>query len=58
MDIRQLTSEDREAFAKLGRYAFEPVKNSYEDVVPKDFEETHPHLKDMSQVYGGFDGKD
>ena len=58
MEIRQLTPEDREAFAKLGRYAFEPVKNTYEDVVPEDYEKTHPYLKDMTQVYGKFDGKD
>ena len=57
MDIRQLTSEDREAFAKLGRYSFEPVDNSYENVVPEDFETTHPHLIDMSQVYGKFEGE-
>ncbi len=58
MEIRQLTSKDREAFAKLGRYAFDSVKNSYEDVVPEDYEKTHPYLKDMSQVYGNFDDKD
>jgi len=58
MEIRQLTSEDREAFAKLGRYAFDAVKNTYEDVVPEDYEKKYPHLKDMSQVYGNFDGKD
>ena len=56
MKIRQLTSDDREAFARLMRYAFEPTKNTYEDVVPEDYEESHPHLKDMSQVYGCFDG--
>ncbi|MCK4848723.1 MAG: GNAT family N-acetyltransferase, partial [Candidatus Heimdallarchaeota archaeon] len=50
--------EDREAFAKLGRYAFDAVKNTYEDAVPEDYEKTHPHLKDMSEVYGSFDGED
>jgi len=55
MEIRQLTSEDREAFARLGRYAFEPARNTYEGVVKEDFEETQPHLKDMSQIYGYFD---
>ncbi|MFX0015504.1 MAG: enhanced intracellular survival protein Eis [Promethearchaeota archaeon] len=55
MEIRQLTSEDREAFARLTRYAFEPARNTYEGVVPEDYEETQPHLKDMSQVYGCFD---
>jgi len=55
MEIRQLTPEDREAFARLTRYAFEPTKNTYENVVPMDYEESHPHLKDMSQVYGCFD---
>ncbi|MFX0124090.1 MAG: enhanced intracellular survival protein Eis [Candidatus Hodarchaeota archaeon] len=55
MEMRQLTSEDREAFARLGRYAFEPTRNTYEGVVPENYEETHPHLKDMSQVYGCFD---
>ncbi len=55
MEFRQLSSKDREAFAKLSQYAFEPTKNTYENVVPDDFEETKPHLKDMSQVYGYFD---
>ncbi|MFX1505623.1 MAG: enhanced intracellular survival protein Eis [Promethearchaeota archaeon] len=55
MKMRQLTAEDREAFARLGRYAFEPTRNTYEGVVKEDFEETQPHLKDMSQVYGYFD---
>ncbi len=55
MEMRQLTSEDREAFARLARYAFEPARNTYEGVVPEDYEETQPHLKDMSQVYGCFD---
>ena len=55
METRQLTSEDREAFARLARYAFEPARNTYEGVVPEDYEETQPHLKDMSQVYGCFD---
>jgi predicted acetyltransferase len=55
MEMRQLTSEDREAFARLTRYAFEPTRNTYEGVVKEDFEETQPHLKDMSQVYGYFD---
>ncbi len=55
MKIRQLTSEDREAFARLTQYAFEPTQNTYEGVVPDDYEETKPHLKDMSQVYGCFD---
>ena len=55
MEMRQLTSEDRKAFARLGRYAFEPARNTYEGVVKDDFEETQPHLKDMSQIYGYFD---
>ncbi|UCG00965.1 MAG: GNAT family N-acetyltransferase [Candidatus Heimdallarchaeota archaeon] len=55
MEMRQLTSEDREAFARLERYAFEPARNTYEGVVKEDYEETQPHLKDMSQVYGCFD---
>ncbi|MFX1285960.1 MAG: enhanced intracellular survival protein Eis [Promethearchaeota archaeon] len=55
MEIRQLTPEDREPFARLTRYAFEPTKNTYENVVPKDYEESQPYLKDMSQVFGCFD---
>ena len=55
MEFRQLTSDDREAFAKLAQYAFEPTKNTYDNVIPEDFEESKPHLKDMSQVYGYFD---
>jgi predicted acetyltransferase len=57
MEIRQLTSDDREAFARLAHYAFEPANNTYENVVPEDYEESHPHLKDMSQVYGCFVGE-
>ncbi|MFX0052534.1 MAG: enhanced intracellular survival protein Eis [Candidatus Hodarchaeota archaeon] len=55
MEIRQLTSDDREAFARLAHYAFEPTNNTYENVVPEDYEESHPHFKDMSQVYGCFE---
>ncbi|MHA2236859.1 MAG: GNAT family N-acetyltransferase [Candidatus Hodarchaeales archaeon] len=55
MKLRQLTSEDREAFARLGQYAFDPTRNTYEGVVPEDWEKTKPHLKDMSQVFGCFD---
>ncbi len=55
MEFRQLSSKDREVFAKLSQYAFEPTKNTYENVVSEDFEEFKPHLKDMSQVYGYFD---
>jgi predicted acetyltransferase len=57
MKIRQLTSDDREAFARLAHYAFEPINNTYENVVPEDYEESHPHLKDMGQVYGCFEGE-
>ena len=55
MELRQLTDDDREAFARLARYAFEPTKNTYEDSVPEDFEST-PWLDDMSQIYGIFEG--
>ncbi|MHA2327518.1 MAG: GNAT family N-acetyltransferase [Candidatus Hodarchaeales archaeon] len=55
MEIRQLTSEDREAFAKLIRYAHDSTRNTYDKVVPEDYEESEPYLKDMSQVYGCFD---
>ena len=56
MELRQLTDDDREAFARLARYAFEPTKNTYEDSVPEDFELT-PWLDDMSQIYGIFEGE-
>lgn len=54
MEIRQLTATDRESFARLVRYADEPEKNSYEEVVPEDLD-TAPWLQDMSEVYGWFD---
>ncbi|MFX0117494.1 MAG: enhanced intracellular survival protein Eis [Candidatus Hodarchaeota archaeon] len=54
MELRQLTSEDRESFARLARYAFDPTKNSYEEVIPENLDSS-PWLKDMSEVYGWFD---
>ncbi|MHA2496465.1 MAG: GNAT family N-acetyltransferase [Candidatus Hodarchaeales archaeon] len=57
MEIRQLNSDDRENFARLMRYAFEPTKNTYDKAVKEDWEDTQPHLKDMSQCYGCFDGE-
>ena len=51
MEIRQLTSEDREAFAKLIRYSHESNRNTYENLVPEDYEESNPELKDMSQEH-------
>ena len=58
MEIRQLTEKDREGFAKLGRYAFDSARNTYEDCVPENIEKDAPWLKDMSQVWGVFDQKD
>lgn len=55
MEKRKLTSNDREAYAKLARYAFFSTENTYDNVVPEDYEKSKPHLKDMSQVYGCFE---
>lgn len=57
MEIRQLNSDDRESFARMTRYAFEPTKNTYDEAVKEDWEDTQPFLKDMSQCYGCFDGE-
>lgn len=57
MEIRQLTSDDRENFARMMRYAFEPARNTYDGAVKEDWEVSQPHLKDMSECYGCFDGE-
>ena len=49
MEFRKLIEEDREAYRKLARYAFETSKNTYEKLEwPKD-------SRPMDQFYGAFD---
>jgi predicted acetyltransferase len=55
MKIRRLTPDDRESFARLMHYAFEPTNNTYDNVVPEDYELSKPYLKDVNQAYGVFD---
>ncbi|MFX1554079.1 MAG: enhanced intracellular survival protein Eis [Promethearchaeota archaeon] len=49
MEIRKLTEEDREAYGKLARYAFQTSKNTYENL------EWPIKSRPMDQFYGAFD---
>ena len=49
MQIRKLTEEDREAYSKLARYAFQTSKNTYENL------EWPRKTRPMDQFYGVFD---
>ncbi|MFX1418835.1 MAG: enhanced intracellular survival protein Eis [Promethearchaeota archaeon] len=49
MEIRKLTEEDREAYSKLVRYAFQTSKNTYETLVWPS------KSRPMEQFYGAFE---
>ena len=49
MQIRKLTEEEREAYSKLVRYAFQTSKNTYENL------EWPRKTRPMDQFYGAFD---
>ncbi len=55
MSLRKLTDNDREAFAKLLRYAFGSTENTYDGVVPENLDEDAPWLKNLDECYGIFD---
>jgi len=49
MEFRKLTEENREAYRKLARYAFETSKNTYENL------EWPRESRPMDHFYGAFD---
>ncbi|MFX1310845.1 MAG: enhanced intracellular survival protein Eis, partial [Promethearchaeota archaeon] len=49
MEIRKLTEDDREAYRKLARYAFQTSKNTYENL------EWPRESRSMDHFYGAFD---